>query len=105
MKRIIDPRIISESTLFDSLNFSIALEIGISNDLFYYISKEQIKELDIIVKMGKIVSKNEYPLINEYTFHSKLYEITRNKTIIEFQGIIETILTFIKDKFKVFWNR
>lgn len=101
MKRIVDPRIISENTLFDLLNFRIALEIGISSDLFYYMTDEQVDELDMIVKMGEIVGKNEYPLVNEYMFHSKLYEITRNKTIIEFQGIVEPVLMFIKEKFKV----
>lgn len=101
MKRVIDPRILSENTLFDLLDFRIALEVGISNDLFYYITPKEIDELSRIVKMGKVFSNNEYPLVSEYMFHSKLYEITRNKTIMEFQDIIHPVLTFIKEKFKV----
>ena len=101
MKRVIDPRILSENTLFDLLDFRVALEVGISSDIFYYITSEEIDELDKIVRMGEVFSNNEYPLISEYMFHSKLYEITRNRTIAEFQEIIHPVLTFINDKFKV----
>lgn len=34
MKRVVDPRILSEESLFDILGFRIALEIGICSDLF-----------------------------------------------------------------------
>ena len=34
MKRVVDPRILSEESLFDILGFRIALEIGMCSDLF-----------------------------------------------------------------------
>ena len=42
MKRVVDPRILSEESLFDILGFRIALEIGICSDLFRNITSEDI---------------------------------------------------------------
>lgn len=99
MKRVTDPRILSESTLFDILGFRIALEIGISNDIFRNITQEDINELTEIVKMGNASENNEYSLVDEFAFHTKLYKITGNQIIAQFQEIIHPVLTFIKDKF------
>lgn len=100
MKRVVDPRIMSENTIFEILGFRIALEIGISNDVFRNITEKDIVELEEIVRMGIASEQNEYSLIDEFTFHTKLYEITGNKIIAEFQEIIHPVLTFVKDKFK-----
>lgn len=102
MKRIIDPRILSEDSLFDLLGFRIALEIGICSDIFKKITPQDIEELENIVKMGIVFENNEYAAISEFAFHAKLYQITENKTILEFQEIIHPIMLFIKDKFKEF---
>lgn len=100
MKRVVDPRILSENSLFDILGFRIALEIGICNDLFRNITPEDISELEEIVQLGVVFENNEYAPISEFSFHAKLYEITGNKTISEFQEIIHPVMVFVKDKFK-----
>ena len=91
MKRVVDPRILSEHSLFDLLGFRIALELGICSDLFQNITPEDIVELKEIVRLG---------IAFEFTFHAKLYEITGNATIREFQEIIHPVMVFVKDKFK-----
>lgn len=100
MKRVIDPRVLSEDTILDLLDFRIALEIGISSDIFRKITAEDIEELSEIVKMGIAFENNEYALISESSFHIKLYNITGNKIISEFQEIIHPVLTYVKDNFK-----
>lgn len=50
--------------------------------------------------MGIAFENNEYAPISEFTFHAKLYEITGNATIREFQEIIHPVMVFVKDKFK-----
>ena len=102
MKRIVDPRILSEDALFNMLGFRIALEIGICSDIFKKITPHDIQELDNIVRMGVMFENNEYATISEFAFHAKLYEITGNKIISEFQEIIHPIMVFIKDRFKEF---
>ncbi|MDR0394078.1 MAG: GntR family transcriptional regulator [Tannerella sp.] len=100
MKRVVDPRILSEDSLFDILGFRITLEVGICSDIFSNITPKDIEELEEIVKMGIAFENNEYAPISEFSFHAKLYEITGNKTISEFQEIIHPVMVFVKDKFK-----
>ena len=58
MKRVIDPRILSDDSIFDILGFRIALEIGICSDIFRNITPEDITELEEIVKIGTVVGNN-----------------------------------------------
>lgn len=102
LKMIVDPHILGEEALFNLLEFRIALEIGISDSIFYNITDKDILDLEQIVNVGEMFENNEYAPISEYSFHSKLYEITGNKTIGEFQKIIHPVMTFVKDKFKNF---
>lgn len=100
MKRIVDPRILSESSLFDILDFRVALELGICSDIFRNLTDEDLEDLEKIEKAGEVMENNEYSLISEYSFHSKLYEITGNRTISEFQSVIRPVMEFVKLKFK-----
>lgn len=102
MKRAIDPRILSEDTLFDILGFRIVLEIGICSELFRKITHDDIKSLEEIVNMGIMYENNEYAPVSEFAFHTKLYKITGNKTIAEFQNIIHPVMTFVREKFNEF---
>lgn len=104
LKQVVDPRILGENSLFDILGFRIALEIGISSDIFNRITDEDIIELDRIVKMGIMFENNEYSPISEFSFHAQLYKITGNKTISEFQSIIHPVMAFVKNKFKTFFE-
>lgn len=100
MKRVVDPRILSESSLFDILGFRIALEIGICSDLFRNITHRDIRELEEIVRLGIVLENNEYAPISEFAFHARLYQITGNEIIMEFQEIIHPVMVFVKKKFK-----
>lgn len=100
MKRIVDPRILSESSLFDILDFRIALEIGICGDIFRNLTDEDLEDLERIEKSGEMIGHNGYSSVSEYTFHSKLYEITGNRTISEFQSLIRPVMEFVKCKFQ-----
>lgn len=96
MKRVIEPRIMSQESLFDLLGFRVALEIGISSDIFHNITEQDISELEEIVNAGVALGNNEYANLSEYSFHSKLYEITGNRTIAQFQNIIHPVMDFVK---------
>ena len=95
-KIVVDTRIMSQESLLDLLGFRVALEIGISSDIFHNIKEQDIMELEEIVNAGVALGNNEYANLSEYTFHSKLYEITGNKTIVQFQSIIHPVMNFVK---------
>ncbi len=100
LKITVDPHILGEEALLNLLEFRIALEIGISDSLFYNITARDLSDLEQIVNAGEMFDNNEYAPISEYSFHSKLYAITGNKMISEFQHIIHPVMIFVKDRFK-----
>ena len=99
LQRVIDPLILGEETLYNLLGFRVALEIGICNNIFENITDKYIEELEQIVDKGLVYANNLYMPVSEHEFHSKLYEITGNKTIMQFQEIIYPVSLFIKNKF------
>jgi GntR family transcriptional regulator, transcriptional repressor for pyruvate dehydrogenase complex len=100
MKRVVDPRILGDEALFNLLGLRVALEIGISGPIFQNLNSKYLEELENIVDRGVVFANNEYTPVSEYEFHAKLYEITDNRTIMEFQEIIYPVSHFLKDKFK-----
>jgi DNA-binding FadR family transcriptional regulator len=100
MKRIVEPSMLSDETLINILGFRVTLEIGMTELIFQNLNKKHIDDLEDIVERGVVRKYNEYTPVNEYAFHTKLYEITGNNTIMEFQSIIRPVLVFIKEKFK-----
>ena len=102
MKRCINPLLMNESTLRDILEFRVALEIGISSSIFRNITPADIAELEAIVKMSQVIGNNKYAPVSEHQFHTKLYEITGNHIISEFQDVIYPVLDFVKEKYRDF---
>lgn len=104
VRRSVNPLVMNESTMLELLEFRTALEVGISSSIFRNITPEFIGELEEIVKIGVAFGNNQYAPVSEYNFHTKLYEITRNKTISEFQEIIRPVLNFVRDKYKILFE-
>lgn len=98
MERCLNPLLMSDQTLRDIMEFRVSLEVGISGILFRNITQRDIDELEQIVGMGVAIGRNKYAPDSEYRFHTKLYEITGNKFICEFQSIIHPVLEFVKLK-------
>jgi GntR family transcriptional regulator, transcriptional repressor for pyruvate dehydrogenase complex len=100
MKKVMDPRILSDKALFDLLGFRVALELGICGLVVNNITDTHIMEIEDIVNRGVAYKHSEYTPVSEYEFHTKLYEITGNRTIMEFQKIIHPVSVFLKERFK-----
>jgi len=100
LKRIADPGILSEGALLNLLGFRISLEVGMCELLFSNLNDKHIKELEDVVNRGVVLSDGEYSPVSEYEFHTKLYEITGNRSIMEFQNVIRPVSVFITDKYR-----
>lgn len=98
LKKSINPLLMTEKTLLDLLEFRVVLEIGSTNSIFRNITEKDIEDLETIVMHGKLIENNRYSPVSEYDFHTKLYEITGNNVIRDFQQIIHPVLEFIKDR-------
>ena len=104
MKRCVNPLLMNKDTVLDILEFRIALEIGISNNIFSNLTPQDIEELEQIVEMSQVIGNNKYAPISEHRFHTKLYEITGNRIISEFQDIIYPVLDFVKEQSRDFFE-
>ena len=100
LKRVIEPYILGEEAMLNLLGLRVALEIGMAELIYIKINEEHLKELEGILERGNGNEFNEYSAEHEYEFHKKLYEITGNKIIIEFQDIIHPIIAFINEKYR-----
>lgn len=100
MGKVADPQFLNDDSLFETIGFRITLELGIVNEVFDRITPADVAELERIVQRGGILEHNEYPLASEYSFHSKLYAITQNAMIIQFQSMIRPLIHHVKEKFE-----
>lgn len=105
LQRVINPMILSEESLFNLLGFRVALELGICNNIIDKVEDRHIEELEEIAERGPATTNlNLYHPESEREFHSKLYEITGNKSIMQFQEIIYPVSLFVRNKFKDFFE-
>ncbi len=99
LRRAINPNLFGESLIYDILQLRVAIEIGISEAIVQKITDEDIAELESIIENGSLSENNIYVLNSDYSFHTKLYQITGNQTIFQFQEIIHPIMAFLRTKF------
>jgi len=99
LEHVMNPLIISDKTLFNLLGFRVALELGICSSIIENVTSEDIKELEEIVEQSNVNRLNRYTAQSEHAFHSKLYDITGNRSIMQFQKIIYPVSKFIRRKF------
>ncbi len=104
LQRVLDPEILGDKTLFDLLGFRVALELGICDSIFDNLTDQHIAELEDIVKKGVVYDNNLYMPVSEHQFHSKLYEITGNRIIMQFQEIIYPVSLFVRNKFNDYFE-
>lgn len=98
LKRVIEPHMLGEEAMLNLLGFRVALEIGMADFIFKNINEDHIKDLEEILERGNGNEFSQYSAEHDHEFHKKLYEITGNSIIIEFQEIIYPIFAFIQEK-------
>ncbi|MCI2081831.1 MAG: FCD domain-containing protein [Bacteroidales bacterium] len=104
MRDFLIPGMLDEDTILDLLEFRVVLEIGISGMVFRNCNGRNLEELKNIVGSGGAINSNRYASDSEYAFHSKLYEISGNNSIIEFQKVIHPVLEFVEKKYNSYFE-
>lgn len=97
---VLDSRFFRPETLIDLLELRISLEIGIASQVVHFITDQQLEELSEIVNRGAIDNEGAYEVTDEFAFHAKLYEISQNRLINEFQSMLHPIMTYAKELYK-----
>ena len=118
LKSIIATGLLDKDTLRDLYQLRLMLEIGMSDFVYMNKTESQMQELDGIVseevdlnaRMSMAETEDEkYAIARELTavdvrFHSKLFEMTGNKSLIDFQYILRHLFTLYYPKVKTDWH-
>jgi GntR family transcriptional regulator, transcriptional repressor for pyruvate dehydrogenase complex len=96
LNKSLNPYILDGKTLKDIFELRLVLEIGMADLLFARIKKVDINQLREIVQKDPVDSQYHYSDIDfEIKFHSKLYQITKNETLIKFQKLLLPIFNYV----------
>ncbi|MRR21512.1 FadR family transcriptional regulator [bacterium] len=83
------PRILDHKTLMDVFEIRLALEVGMADFIFARKTDQDIEELEDIVDIEPDHSDNIlFDFDHELRFHGKLYQMTGNDTLEDFQKLL-----------------
>lgn len=95
-KKIFHPSILDSDTLKDLFEMRLALEVGMAEFIVNNITDKDLKDLETIA--DKIVSGDTafpWNINDEIQFHGKLYEISKNKMLLELQELLLPIFQYV----------
>lgn len=96
LKKSLIPGIMTRGTLLDIFEFRLALEVGMADLIFMRKKPSDIDELnEIISKEPESTNSVLFDAEHEIRFHGKLYEISGNTTVMEFQSVLFPIFRYI----------
>lgn len=102
LNKILDPQILNKDRILDLLELRYVLEVGIIPLLFNYIDEEDIKDLQNILPLHVLKSSERISIEHEIAFHSRIYEITKNRAIIDLQETLIPIYNFAYNNYAEF---
>jgi len=83
------PRILDSKTLKDVFEIRLALEVGMADFIFARKTMKDIEELESLVETEPDHSDNIlFDVEHELRFHGKLYQMTGNDTLEDFQNLL-----------------
>lgn len=101
MKRVMDSQLLDNDTLQEVFEMRLVLEMGICDLLFIRKDDEKLAKLaEIVENEEKTLDKND-KLKYDIEFHSMLYKISGNKTILRFQKILLPVFDYVYNKLHV----
>ncbi|WP_298716589.1 GntR family transcriptional regulator [Chitinophaga sp.] len=92
-QKVLTPEIMDEATLQDLFELRLVLELGIADLLFIHKTPKDIEELEDIV--AREVKGDNFRINNEIAFHGKLYEMTGNETMKQFQTLLLPVFGYV----------
>jgi DNA-binding FadR family transcriptional regulator len=99
LKRVMQPEILDEDTLRDIFEIRLLLEVGMADLLFDRVTEEDLRELERIVEEEeKEEEKSVFDIDFEAKFHGKLYDISGNETLKNFQSLLLPVFKYVHEK-------
>jgi DNA-binding FadR family transcriptional regulator len=95
MQRVMNPKLLDGDTMKDMFEMRLVIEMGLADILFLRKTDEKILKLEEIADMEEQTPNRIERLKYDVEFHSMLYRISGNKTIIRFQKMLMPIFDFV----------
>ncbi|WP_321996742.1 FCD domain-containing protein [Draconibacterium orientale] len=90
------PKILDNKTLKNIFEIRLILEIGMADSIFKNITDEDILELENLTKQEPESTDDIlFEIEHEIAFHGKLYEITKNDSLKNFQTTLLPVFNFV----------
>lgn len=99
MGKVLNPKMLGANTLKDIFELRLILEMGMADLLFVRKTDLLLTELEEIVVQGEDaeLEKMNFSLKHEIEFHGKLYEISKNQTLLRFQSMLLPVFKWVHE--------
>lgn len=98
LKKVFHPAMLNEDTLKDIFEMRLALEVGMAELIFDRTTDLDIKELEeIVLRESYDMETTLFQIEEEVAFHGKLYKISGNKMLMDFQELLLPIFQYVHD--------
>ncbi|WP_154852546.1 FadR/GntR family transcriptional regulator [Cyclobacterium xiamenense] len=94
-ERVLNPMLLDSTTLQDIFELRLVLEMGIADLLYIRKTKESIQKLEILVEKEENTKDRFLKNRFDAEFHSMLYEISGNQTLLRFQKMLYPIFNLV----------
>lgn len=96
LQKSMNPQMLDEATLKEIFEMRLSLEIGMADFIIQRVTPDDIKELKQIVASEPPKSQAHlFQIEHEIRFHGKLYDITRNQTLKNFQKMLLPVFDYV----------
>lgn len=96
LQKSMNPQMLTADTLKEIFEMRLSLEIGMADFIIQRVTPEDIKELKRIVASEPPKSQAHlFQIEHEIEFHGKLYDITRNETLKNFQKMLLPVFDYV----------
>lgn len=93
MQTIINSGTLQENALRDLFELRLMLEIGMADFIFMRKTEDDLDVLQTIVDKDELTLNTEESIRLDIKFHSTLYKISGNKSLIQFQQLLEPLFS------------
>ncbi len=99
LEKVTNPYLFSESTMHHIIEMRIAIELGITDLIFDNLKGNDLDDLRKIVEQGGMYEAENWPTELEKKFHMRIYQITQNPFITQFQQIVHIVFEYAKENY------
>lgn len=98
MERVLDPQLLDDETMNEIFEMRLVIEVGLGDVLFLRKDNADLIKLEKIIEKEEKVTKKIDIVKCDIEFHSMLYKLSGNKTIMRFQKMLRPVFDHVYTK-------